>query len=470
MSSGSAIYADYYLKAYSESNLEGKEFFQEDLKHLKFYKDGISATVALYDFEDILILKINGKSDASTPTKEISHALSDMPTQLLSGYLPLLYYQNKLEKVFIIGLGSGVSAKVALDFPEIDSVECVEIEPAVVEVNRFFAPYNDNIMEDPRFKMIIADGRNALLASKDKYDVIITEPSNPWIAGIGGSLFTKEYYEICKERMKPEGIICQWVQMYSLGPEDFKMIIRTFYSVFPEGVIWIGREGDLLLLGSLQPLAFDYSEYINLFETNSDFRKALTGIGINTPDEIFTHYITSSKSMDDIMAGILNRDNLPVLEYSAPMSLYIDTVSTNLQYIYTYKPGATALPVMKEDHSEDLSIEYYITMMNFYNTHIPKMKSYCIAEAFSIYPDDFSLNKINILEMIYDDNYILKAEKELLKLIEKNPEDYRWYLELARFYRNQDLPEEAGKVYFKAHLLLKKKFTRILMENNLKKF
>lgn len=359
MSSGSAIYADIYNEEYTKAGAEGKKYFDElIMKYLVFQKDGISSTVSVYDFGGSIILRVNGKTDAST--------VSDMPTQLLLGYLPLLYHKNP-QNIFIIGLGSGVTGKAVMDFPEVESSICAEIEPAVIEATSYFKRFNGNVLDNNRFKVAIDDGRNALLSSPEDYDIIISEPSNPWIAGIG-NLFTRDFYSICKSKLKDHGIMVQWFHLARTNREDIDMILNTFYSVFPEGIIWRGKDTDLILLGSQKPLIFDYERFKELYDHNKSFRSSMESININKPDVIFTHYVTKPGDID-YSSVLLNTDDVPVLEFSAPKSLYLESSDKNLRYIYQYK--SSDLPALKDNKRINLSDDYYIEMFNFYNSHMP---------------------------------------------------------------------------------------------------
>jgi spermidine synthase len=359
MSSGSAIYADIYKEEYGKARTEGKKYFDElMIKYLVFQKDGISCTVSVYDFGSAITLRVNGKTDASTAI--------DMPTQLLLGYMPVLYHKNP-QDLFIIGLGSGVTCKAVLDLPEVKSAVCVEIEPAVVEAARYFKDFNGNVLANPKLNVNIDDGRNAMLASQKNYDVIISAPSNPWISGIG-NLFTTDFYRICKSKLKEDGIMAQWVQLTKMNQKDIDMIINTFYTAFPEGIIWQGKDTDLLLLGSQKPLVFDYERFKDLYEHNESFRISMISIGINKPDVIFSHYITRPDDID-YSSTLFNTDDMPLLEFSAPKSLYMESSDKNLRYIYQYK--LSALPPLKDDEKIELSDDYYIKMFDFYNRHMP---------------------------------------------------------------------------------------------------
>ncbi|MEK6716361.1 MAG: fused MFS/spermidine synthase, partial [candidate division NC10 bacterium] len=209
---------------------------------LLYYREGLTATISVHRSagSDYLYEKINGKVDAS---------YGDTPTQLMVGYLPMLLNPGA-KRVLVIGMGSGMTAKAVAAFP-VEQLEVAEIEPAVIEGARFFAEKNGRIHDDPRVRFIHADGRNYLLAVRQRYDVIISEPSNPWIAGIG-NLFTREYYQLARASLTEGGVFGQWMQTYAMAPEDLRMVYRTFAEVFPDVSFWAVNDSDMLLIGTTQ--------------------------------------------------------------------------------------------------------------------------------------------------------------------------------------------------------------------------
>ena len=217
MSSGPAVYGKGYLR-------DSRRSMQEILRghQVLFYRDGISGTVAVTREGDHVFLRVNGKMDAGTAV--------DMPTQLMSGHMPMLLHQDP-RSVLVIGMGSGITAGAVARHP-VQRLDIVEIEPAVVEASRFFAHIHGDVLKDPRTRVVFADGRNYLLTTPQRYDVIISEPSNPWIGGLA-SLFSVEFFTIARQRLRPGGMMLQWIQGYNIVPEDLRMVINTFRSVFP---------------------------------------------------------------------------------------------------------------------------------------------------------------------------------------------------------------------------------------------
>ena len=184
-------------------------------------------------------LRVNGKPDAST--------MDDMPTQLLLGHLPLLHHPAP-RRAMLIGLGCGVTLGAMAQHP-LERIDCLEISSAVMKAAGHFESVNGGVLHDPRVRATVGDGRNAIRFGRDPYDVIVSEPSNLWISGMAG-LFTRDFFEEAARRLGPQGIFCQWVHAYALPSEDFRLLLRTFYSVFPGGSVWeVSPGSDYLLLG-----------------------------------------------------------------------------------------------------------------------------------------------------------------------------------------------------------------------------
>ncbi len=175
----------------------------------------------------------------------------------LVAQIPLLLHPDP-QSALVVGLASGISLGSAGRHP-LERLDCVEIAPAMVEASRYFDAYNYRILDDPRVNLIIGDGRNHLALTDRKYDVIISEPSNPYIAGVA-DLFTREYFQLCRDRLTDRGVAAAWMQAYLIDKASFSSIVRTFQSVFPEMMLWKTAKGDCIMVGSKIPLRVDYQE------------------------------------------------------------------------------------------------------------------------------------------------------------------------------------------------------------------
>ncbi|HTO87781.1 MAG TPA: fused MFS/spermidine synthase [Thermoanaerobaculia bacterium] len=288
---------------------------------LLFYRDGVSTTLSVDRENGQRIYRSNGKTDAST-------APSDMAVQVLIGQLGLLLHPDPKD-VFVLGLGTGVSAAAVARHP-VRSIDIVDIEPAGVDAARFFEPENRRVLSDPRVRYLAADGRNALLARPKSYDVVISDPSDIWVAGVG-NLFTREFYTIARSRLNAGGVMVQWWHTHALDPAHLKLIVATFRSVFPHASYWRPNMGDVILVGSVDAVDWDLLRLRRKFEMVPGLAEDLRSIGIWSPIALFGAFALADQDLDRLLEGTssLHTDDRPVIEFYAPRFLYADTTPGN---------------------------------------------------------------------------------------------------------------------------------------------
>jgi len=337
MSSG-AIYALEYL-----SDVSGGITPVVAGREVLFYRDGPSATVAVTRSGDYLSLRVNGKVDASSdPT--------DMPTQLMLGHLPLLLHREPRD-VLVIGLGSGITAGAVARHP-VGRLDIVEIEPAVVQASSFFVRENGNVLGDRRTRLIVADARNFLLTTPGRYDVITSEPSNPWIGGVA-SLFSVEFFELARQRLRSGGLMVQWLHGYGLAPEDFAMIVATFRSVFPSTSVWQVAQGDYLLVGRPEATRIDLGSMKARWTELSGLRKDLQRIGIEDWRGVLGFFLLGEADVARLSTGgRLNTDDWLGLEFSAPRGLLVDTAALNYRMLRAVRTAP--LPALTPDSAGEI--------------------------------------------------------------------------------------------------------------------
>jgi len=281
---------------------------------LVYYKDGIATTVSVDQWGKVFSMKNNGKVDASND--------ADMPTQISVGLLPLLLYDgDHPPKVAIIGYGSGVTAGAATQYP-IASLEVVELEPAIYEAAHFFDDVNHRPTENPKVRALTGDGRNFLTQRRDLYDVIISQPSNPWITGVS-NLFTREYFQSVKSRLREDGIFCQWAQLYEMAPWNIKAIYRTLADEFPYVMVFAAEDlsSDTILLASRKPIDLDIRKIAKAFAnpvTAAEAKRA----GFASPHDVPAFLLLGTEELRSFTAGAaLNTDDNALIEFAAPRDL-----------------------------------------------------------------------------------------------------------------------------------------------------
>jgi len=281
------------------------------------WKDDREATVAvLEDSGGRISLMLNGKADAST-------SLKDLRTQVLLAQIPLLLRPDSRD-VLIVGLGSGVTAGSALAYP-LRRLDVVEISEAVVEAEVFFSPFNRGALKDPRLRLRLEDAKTFLARSRDGWDVVISEPSNPWIAGIG-NLFSSEFYASVRAHLNPGGIMAQWFHLYEMDDETFRLALRTFAAAFPNVAVWRTVASDIILLGSERPLMPEAG--LEAAAARPEVRAELERIGITRPATLLSLHIASDGTARSWAGrGPLNTDRFPRLEYLAPRAVFLRETS-----------------------------------------------------------------------------------------------------------------------------------------------
>ncbi|MBI2370234.1 MAG: fused MFS/spermidine synthase [Deltaproteobacteria bacterium] len=402
LTSGVVIYPDIYTR-FPLTSLTKEIMRQQDLL---YYREGLTATVSVHKDPgaDYLFLKTNGKTDASD---------GDTFTQLMTGYLPLLFHP-KAERVLIIGLGSGMTAKAVATFP-VKAIDVVEIEPAMVEAARFFADRNGNVLADPRVRMVISDGRNYVLAAREPYDVIISEPSNPWIAGIA-SLFTREFYETVRARLRPGGVFFQWFQLYGMAPEDVAMVARTVHSVFPTVTLWQSDGADLFLLAPSSPLTLHYGALKAEFARNAALRADLAALGLPDPFALSAFLLLDERAVAAYAGpGELNTDDTTRLEFTAPRSLGRPTTNLNFKLLQPYRSPVTMRgpPLADGVHT----LQYYLSR-GYQAASEPENALPVIEEALAARPGEarFHLLRAELLQSLERADEAAAAARQALAL------------------------------------------------------
>lgn len=329
----SGIY--YHSRTWADAIAAGNIAEAMSERKLLFYKEGQLATVTVLkgSAEKDRILTINGKPDASNT--------GDLTTQLLVGHLPMLMHPEP-QKVLVVGLGSGITTGAVLQHPLVQRVDVVEIEPVVAEAAAYFAEANHNALKDPKLRLIEGDARNFVQASKEKYDVIVAEPSNPFVSG-STNLFSREMFELYRKSLKDDGIAVQWMHLYYMGTDDLKTMINTFRQVFPYTTLW-GRytDSDILLLGTRQPLSIDFATFQEKLKDNN-VRLDLARTGDDDPYRLLSYLLMEEKALASYTAGAaINRDSYPRLEFSAPKYINQPTVGTNIASMQGFRTSAAA--------------------------------------------------------------------------------------------------------------------------------
>lgn len=305
-----------------------------DRSRVLSFTEGSSANVLALEFDAdastpgapprVKNLRVNGKVDASN--------WEDMPMQLGAAYFPMML-RPKARRVLVIGMGSGTTAGATLLFPE-TLVTCCELEPAILEASRSFAPENKNPHASPRFRPVVDDGRNFVQSfsrgADSRFDLIVSEPSNPWIAGIS-NLYTREFYAAARGRLAPNGMLVQWLQTYGLSASQYALVARTVLEAFPSVTLLRINDYDTLLLCSEAPIVPpvsqlddaqtaidampDVQQDLLRYFGSSDVRALLLSVLMLDDQGLRT-------LCSNVGDGSVNTDGNLKLEFGAPRDLY----------------------------------------------------------------------------------------------------------------------------------------------------
>jgi spermidine synthase len=295
-----------------------REAYEAERRGLQLVSErqGFYGQVAVLRLGPDLLLKHNGKTDAST-------SLRDNRTQILTGHVPLLFHPSP-RRVLAIGLGGGFTLRALIHHDAVREITAVEIDPLVVEAAReHFAPFNDHALEDPRVRVVTNDGRNFVDGAEGYFDVITSEPPNIWVAGVSG-LFTQEFYRSAAAHLSAGGILCQWIPLYEMEKEDFRIMLNTLTSVFPQVTFWqVGT--DVMLLASKEPFRIELPEMAARLRSPA-LARDFTAIGLTMRGVI--EFLNSPAVRPDQVPAFLGRidtlnvDDKPVLEFSTARNLF----------------------------------------------------------------------------------------------------------------------------------------------------
>jgi predicted membrane-bound spermidine synthase len=269
-------------------------------------KEGSTATVDVHkNNHGDIILYINGE-------KAVSSDPVEMKGDKLMAYVPCLFKPNA-ERVFLIGLGIGITAKSIADL-EIPEVDIVEISPEVTRVAAdAYAYINNNILAYENISITIEDGRSLLLRAKESYDMIICSAAHP---RIGNALYTEEFYQLCRRKLSHEGILCQWMPQDWLTEDEVRSLIKACTDAFPYVTLWQIASGQNLLLASMMPQRLDYCMSRDRF--NAMNRQGnLTTSGVSEFNAILAGYMADDNALREYARGArINSDLYPRVEFS----------------------------------------------------------------------------------------------------------------------------------------------------------
>jgi spermidine synthase len=305
--------------------------------YIMYFEEGMNSSVAVtYQENGIRNFHVSGKVEASTDA-------TDMRLQRMLGHIPALMH-TKPKSVLIVGCGAGVTAGAFVPYPDVERIVICEIEPLIPKLaGAYFGEENHFVTEDPRVEIIHDDARHFILTTQEKFDIITSDPIHPWVKG-SATLYTKEYFELCKQHLNPGGLITQWVPLYETTEDVVKSEVATFFDVFPNGTIWSNDKNgvgyDVVLLGSPEPMTINVDELQDRLGLTdyAAVAKSLDLVGFGGTVALFKTYAGRASVLQPWLEGAqINHDRNLRLQYLAGMGLNSDQSNFIFQRILKYR-------------------------------------------------------------------------------------------------------------------------------------
>jgi spermidine synthase len=285
-----------------------------------FAGDGMNSSIAVSKWESGTILfHVSGKVEASTEPV-------DMRLQRMLGHLPALIHPNP-RSVLIVGFGAGVTAGSFALYPGIQRIVICEIEPLIPPTaTKYFGKENYGVTKDPRVEIVYDDARHFVLTTREKFDIISSDPIHPWVKG-SAALYTKEYFSLVRQHLNPGGVVSQWVPMYDTNMRAVKSELATFFDVFPNGTLWGNAnysEYDTVVLGQTVPQSIDVAAMQRRLDRpdHSAVARSLQQVGFGSVVALLSTYGGQEPELRTWLAGAeLNRDGNLRLQYLAGLAM-----------------------------------------------------------------------------------------------------------------------------------------------------
>ncbi|MGQ9629366.1 MAG: fused MFS/spermidine synthase [bacterium] len=420
---------------------------------LVYYKEGITGTVTVVDYpEGYRSLEIDGINVAGTQ-------FVLRTTQKIQGHIPLLLHKNP-KRVLTVGFGSGETARV-IGLYDVEKIDAVEISPDVVEASGYFRDINQDVLKDPRLDVIIMDGKNYVLVADEKYDVIMNDSIHPGYS-TNGNLYTKDYFELCKRRLRDGGVMSSWIPLFDISEGDFKMMLRTFQSVFPHTSLWYANNSlnkHALLVGTEEKLKIDFKMLKGKL-WDEKIGRDLSDIHIDDIYALLDSFVMDEESVKLYVGpGALNTDDHPRLEFSIARSwlglteLLQDKMRLeNLMGISRLR-GLPPLVNVGETQGEIAAVKerlwrYFSGTGHLIRGHLLEIRGMG-KEAVDEYRMVLQINPEDKDARYLLDGLLDHEEKNLKEAIRSNPEDGEAHGRLGVLYQERGMLDEAISEYKK---------------------
>jgi spermidine synthase len=318
-----AIYSGLDPKRMASSVFRTGNTIQAEGTTIPFHRDGKTATVTVVRYPNSYqSLLTNGKADASVfmVKKQRTENSPDEITQVLLGAIPMAIRPDS-RFVANIGMGSGVTSHIVLSWPSVERLDTVEIESEIVDAAQYFRPYNEKIFTDRRSSIHIEDAKTFFSVNKQKYDVIISEPSNPWVSGVS-SLYTQEFYQQISRSLTHDGYLVQWLHLYEMNLDLFLSVMKAMSLHFEDFRIYAANDADLVIMARRHGAVEELNQVIFAV---AEMNNALSMVNINNINDIKIRFIANRRLIEPLLSRgklVSNSDYFPLLDLYAPKARY----------------------------------------------------------------------------------------------------------------------------------------------------
>jgi predicted membrane-bound spermidine synthase len=281
--------------------------FLSQVDVLRFGEDA-AGTVFVLDWHDHKQLFMNGEAYSTTTMRGRRY-------MRLLGHLPALLHSNP-EEALVICFGMGTTAGAVSLHPELKRLDIAELSPLVIQVAPLFTDTNYKVLSNPKVHVHVDDGRNFLLRTKERYDFITLEPPPPSDAGMT-NLYSKEFYALMRQRLKPGGLVCQWIPMHATSGSLWKMMVKAAQEEFPEVSVWESNNSECVMICATAPIKLDLKK-LQVRMASPSVHESLVDVGLGGPSDLLSTYISSGSTLKNFV-----KDAPPIADDRAQIEFYL---------------------------------------------------------------------------------------------------------------------------------------------------
>jgi len=398
---------------------------KRNINKLMYFEEGLSDTVAVFEDEYGMLDPYAKRLITNGISMSASNMIASRYMKLLA-HIPILLV-DKPDDVLVVCFGTGQTTGAAGIHPRVKTVDSLELSSSVINAGRMFADENHNVLVNPKVNFVIQDGRNHLLTTHKLYDVITSEPPPPRTA-FTVNLYTQEYYELQKNKLKPGGIAVQWIPLHSQGEKEVAMHFKTFHSVFPYTMGWLSVANEILIIGSDEPINIDFNK-LNERLQEPEIKKALADIEIPDIFSFLSNIWLLNKQVHALGEGFpIITDNRPAIEFYLDLGNVIG-VPGQERYVFNrarFDDVVNQISNFSEENRQNFKPHF--EAMDLYQRGVMYGNRGQLLKAMTLVDDDDLFR--------YHLQAGRKQMQRLTKLIEENPENLEYMLNLAHsFYQ-----------------------------------